>query len=179
MNSGGHKRQPNGWKHCGNLSMTSSPHLSDDLKDLIKLFIDHGLEFMIVGGHALAVYGHPRFTRDLDVFIERDRENVRRLASAIAAFGIVMSEASQAEMTNNPDAMIRIGAPPNQVDVLNNISGVTFEECAPQRMYVTIGEIDVPFISLQDFVRAKKASGRDQDIEDLKKLKRLGVISDF
>src|ERR1017187_2491443 len=104
--------------------MTGPTPLSDDLKELIELFQSHHVEFLIVGAHALAFHARPRFTEDLDLFVRRTSSNVHRIREALDAFGFGLTDAAEAELTDNPRGMLVLGRKPNQVDVLNFLDGV-------------------------------------------------------
>src|SRR5580704_8184946 len=134
--------------------------LSDDLKELIGLFQFHRVEFLVAGAHALAFHARPRFTEDLDLFIRRSADNVRRVRAALDEFGFGLTDAAELELANNPRGMIVLGRKPNQVDILNFLDGVEFDNAWGRRQSGNLGEVSVEFLSLIDFVATKKASGR-------------------
>jgi predicted nucleotidyltransferase len=147
--------------------MTGRLSLHPDLKELLELFQSQGVEFMVVGAHALAIHARPRFTEDLDLFVERSSENARRIFSSLASFGVLADEAEMQRFANDPRAMIVLGAKPNQVEILNFLDGVEFEEAHSRAVQADLGGITAPIISRDDFIATKVASGRAKDLADL------------
>ena len=151
--------------------MTGPPKISDDLSELIGLFQSHHVEFMVVGAHALALFGHARFTEDIDLFVNRTQANASRVRKALEEFGIGLSDQAEQELVLNPRGMIVLGIKPNQIDILNFLDGVEFEDAQERTTRNWLGGYSVPFISLLDFIATKKASGRTKDFEDLNRLR--------
>jgi len=147
--------------------MPGYPPISEDLSELIALLNSHGVDFLVVGAHALAFHGLPRFTEDIDFFLSRRRENIERLASALKEFGLEVSRLSQDEMVSKDRGVIFIGHKPNRADFLNFLDGVNFEEAAESKVAGELAGQPVFFISLQDYVATKRASGRPKDLGDL------------
>lgn len=147
--------------------------LTDDLKELIELFQSHHVEFIVVGAHALAFHGRPRFTEDLDLFIRRTTSNVAAIALALAEFGIPLARSAEAELLQNPRSMIVLGRKPHQVDILNFLDGVQFEDAWSRAEAGSLATLSVRFLSLIDYVATKRASGRSKDIDDLNRLREL------
>ncbi len=108
--------------------MPSSLHINEDLANLVSTLNSHQIEFIVAGAHALAFYGQPRFTEDIDFFINRTKENVEKLAEALKESGIILDENGQSDFINDPRGMIVIGNEPNRADLLNFLSGLNFEE---------------------------------------------------
>ena len=157
--------------------MAGPTPLSDDLKELIGLFQSHRVEFLIVGAHALAFYARPRFTEDLDLFLKRTCENATQARKALDEFGFALTDDAEKRLAEDPRGMIVLGRKPNQVDLLNFLDGVSFEEAWSRRKRGRLGELEVDFISLEDYVRTKEASGRPRDLDDLRRLKEhLGEL---
>jgi hypothetical protein len=127
----------------------------------------HGLEYIVVGAHALAYHGVPRFTEDIDFFIAKNRANVERLARALHEFGIEMSKEAQNEMESKERGMIFIGHKPNRADFLNFLSGVDYDEASRAKVAGTLAGEPVFYLSIKDYVATKKASGRPKDLSDL------------
>src|SRR5271165_771065 len=99
--------------------MRGSPQISEDLSELISLLKSHNVEFIVVGSHALAFHGVPRFTEDIDFFVRRSEENIRFLADALAEFGVSLDQSAQVEMSSKKRGVIFIGHKPNRADFLN------------------------------------------------------------
>ena len=136
-----------------------------DWREFIELLNSHGVEYLIVGAHALAFHAHPRNTGDLDVFIRRTPENAKRIESVLRAFGFVSLGISAADM-EQPDQIVQLGYAPNRIDVITSITGVTFDEAWRERVSGDLDGIPVQFIGREEFVRNKKATGRSKDLAD-------------
>lgn len=147
--------------------MRGSVQISDDLRELVGLLKSHRVEFLVVGAHALAYHGVPRFTEDVDFFVRRTRENIDRLADALTEFGIPVHVAARKEMTSKDRGVIFIGEKPNRADFLNFLDGLEFESAWQNRKAGVLAESEVDFISLADYIATKKASGRPKDLADL------------
>ncbi|CAN5188597.1 nucleotidyl transferase AbiEii/AbiGii toxin family protein [soil metagenome] len=143
--------------------------LSRDFKEFIESLNAHGVEYLVVGGYALAAHGHPRYTGDIDIWIGRELANRNRLIAALAAFGFGNVGLS-ADDFDSPDAVVQLGYPPGRIDLLTGIDGVTFDACFARRQMVRIGALDLPIIHLEDFKTNKRASGRMKDLADLEAL---------
>jgi len=141
-------------------------NLNQDFQEFVKLFVEHEVEFLIVGGYALAAHGHPRYTKDLDVWVWLGEENSRRIIAAIEAFGFGDLGLTATDF-QNPDVMVQLGHEPQRIDILTFASGLHFSEAYENRVYVTIGNIQVPFISVDDLRRNKLSTGRPRDIADV------------
>ena len=124
---------------------------------------------MVVGGYAVAFHGHPRYTKDLDVWVEREPGNVARLLSALREFGFG-SLGLSAEDFLEPDQIIQLGFPPNRIDLLTDLEGVDFGQAYAGIVAANVEGIPVYFIGLEDLKRNKRAVGRHQDLADLERL---------
>lgn len=153
--------------------MPGQSPLSDDLKELIGLFQSHGVEFLVAGAHALAFHARPRFTEDIDLFLRRSKENAARVRLALDEFGFGLTDEAEARLSDDPRGMIVLGRKPNQVDLLNFLDGVDFDAAWHRRAEGKLGEIDVAFLSLEDYVSTKRATGRAKDIDDLNRLRDM------
>ena len=141
-------------------------NLNQDFQEFVELFVEHEVEFLIVGGYALAAHGHPRYTKDLDVWVWLGEENSQRIIAAIEAFGFGDLGLTATDF-QNPDVMVQLGHEPQRIDILTFASGLHFSEAYENRVYVTIGNIQVPFISVDDLRRNKLSTGRPRDIADV------------
>ncbi len=140
---------------------------SDELSELVSLLNSHGVNYIVVGAHALAFHGVPRFTEDVDFFVSRSSQNIGRLANALEEFGITLPEESQVQMVSKERGVIFVGHRPNRVDFLNFLDGVDFDSAAESGAQGSLAGQPVLFISLKDYIAAKRASGRPKDISDL------------
>ena len=144
--------------------------LNKDFKEFIELLRSNAVEFLVVGAHALAVHGRPRYTGDLDIWIRPEPDNFTRLIKALDAFGFAALGVS-AEDFMAPQAMVQLGYPPARIDLLTSIDGVTFEDCFAHRLDVNIGGTLLPVISIDDLIRNKLATGRSKDLVDVESLR--------
>jgi hypothetical protein len=141
-------------------------NLNQDFQEFVELFVAHEVEFLIVGGYALAAHGHPRYTKDLDVWVWIGTENSQRIIAAIEAFGFGDLGLMAADF-QDPDVMVQLGYEPQRIDILTFASGLHFSDAYENRVYVTIGNVQVPFISVEDLRTNKLATGRPRDIADV------------
>jgi len=149
--------------------MDGTMRLDRDFSEFIGLLRAHDVRFLIVGGYAVAVHGHPRYTGDLDVWVLVDPINVDRLLRVLDDFGFGAVGLSRDDFLE-PDNVVQLGYPPLRIDLLTSLDGVDFNECYPHRVEVDLGEVTAPFISLADLRRNKTASARPQDLADLQAL---------
>jgi hypothetical protein len=144
--------------------------MNDDLRELLALLIEHQVEFVVIGAHALAAYTRPRMTEDLDLLVGRSEENVKRLAAALAAFGVPIGEEGMRRFASQDRQMIRIGAPPNMVDILNFAGNQPFEVVWASRVAGELDGIPISVPSREHLIDMKRAAGRPQDLVDIANL---------
>lgn len=145
--------------------------LTKDFKDLLRAFNDHAVKYLIIGAHAFGVYAEPRATKDLDVFIRSDAENAKAAFRALAEFGAPLHGLTPADFSDG--TTYQIGQTPERIDVIQKIDGITFDEAWANRVEGLIdGEIPASVISREDLIRNKLASGREQDLLDVKVLRK-------
>jgi hypothetical protein len=125
-----------------------------------------GVDFIVVGAHALAAHGVPRATGDLDIWVRPTRENAGRTLRALVAFGAPLADLSADDLTR-PDTVFQIGLPPARIDILSGITGVSFEDAWSRKTTVRLASLDVPVLSRADFVANKSATGRPKDLADI------------
>ncbi|MGH8858250.1 MAG: hypothetical protein ACREXG_09530 [Polaromonas sp.] len=146
--------------------------MTPDFKEFAALLNSNRVEYLVVGGYALAAYGHPRYTGDLDFWIGTDAINADRVLAALVQFGFG-SLGIRSEDLTVPNQVIQLGYPPARIDLLTSIDGVDFVECYQRRVTVLVDGVALGFISLDDFKINKKAVGRHQDLADLEALEGL------
>ncbi|MCH8511064.1 MAG: hypothetical protein LAT83_05370 [Kiritimatiellae bacterium] len=130
---------------------------------------DHRVKYLLIGGYAVAYHGYVRTTGDLDVFVECSEENAEKLVDACVAFGLGSTVNPALFLT--PGNILRFGLPPMRLEILNEISGVSFEECWDSREVLKVGEMEVPVMSIGKLMQNKEASGRQKDLLDLQMLR--------
>jgi hypothetical protein len=144
-------------------------NIHPDFEELLRLIEEHGIEYMIVGGYAVAYHGYPRFTKDIDLFFRLTIENALRLRQALVKFGFSEKDLPIEAFTTVGN-VLTFGVAPSRVDLLNEIDGVTFDEAKPNTVRGRYGDVDVTFIGLADLVKNKKATPRIRDKGDVEEL---------
>lgn len=140
--------------------------MNENFSEMLSALSVEDVEFLIVGGYALAVHGYVRATGDLDIWVRPTADNSKRVWRALRRFRAPLSRL-QPEDFQDPDAVFQMGIPPNRIDVLTDIAGVAFEEAWQHRkMHVVEGTV-VPVLSRDDLVRNKRAVGRPKDVADV------------
>ena len=143
--------------------------LNQDFKEFIKSLNANGVRYLVIGGYAVALHGHPRYTKDLDIWIQISRENVARIIKALKDFGFESLGLTENDFLAD-DQVIQLGYPPNRIDLISQADGIEFDECYPSRQSLDLDGIKIDFIDLENLRKNKKASGRYQDLADLENL---------
>jgi len=143
--------------------------LHPDLKEFIELLNSAKVDYLIVGGHAVAYHGYPRFTGDMDFFVRPTEANLARVRDCLVAFGLPR-DAMEREDFTVPRKVFQIGKPPNRIDILASISGVSFEQAFAGRVQEHLDGVPVAFIGKAELLANKRASGRKKDELDLDEL---------
>jgi len=147
--------------------MAEGPHY----KDLLQRFNDSGVEYLIVGAHAVMRYSEPRFTKDLDLWVRNSAGNSRKVYNALAEFGAPLQDSGVTPQTFAEEKLVyQLGVAPVRVDISTFIDGVAFEQAWNNRVQSTFFGVVVNFISLSDLIVNKRAAGRARDLEDLRHL---------
>jgi hypothetical protein len=143
--------------------------VQSDFRDLLVLLNEHRVEYMIVGGHALAFHGAPRYTGDIDVFVRPDPENAGRIVAALDSFGFGSVGLTAADFTE-VDQVVQLGVPPVRVDFITSLTGVSWEEAFAGRAEGEYGGVPVYYIGRNELISNKRALGRKRDLADLEAL---------
>jgi predicted nucleotidyltransferase len=143
--------------------------LNQDFREFFESLNRNEVRYLIVGGYAVGYHGHPRYTKDIDVWIESNSENAARLIQSLAEFGF-SSLGLEAEDFLRPGYTIQLGMPPNRIDLLTSVQALDFETCFASKVEVEIGGLTVHFIDLDHLKQNKRAVGRFQDLADLEHL---------
>ncbi len=142
---------------------------NQDFKEFIESLNNNHVRYLVIGGYAVAVHGHPRYTKDLDIWVERNRENAQALIQALAQFGMGSLGLTENDFLE-PDQVVQLGYPPNRIDILVTVSGIEFADCYPDRIKISLDGVEVNFLDIVNLKKNKKASGRLQDLADLENL---------
>lgn len=146
--------------------MDTPIRLPQDFKEFLKLLKANDVRYLLVGGYAVGVYGYPRPTGDIDIWVSNSAENAERAVEALRQFGFDSPELSPSLLMLEK-SIIRMGVPPFKIEVITHIDGVKFDECYPRRSKFEIDGCPVSVIGRDDLLKNKKASGRPKDINDL------------
>lgn len=143
--------------------------LNRDFKEFLELLNKHHVKFLVVGGYSVAVHGHPRYTKDLDIWILTSRENANSLLQALIEFGFGSIGLSTEDFETRGH-VIQLGNAPARIDILTSLTGVDFDTCWSKRITVEEDGLEYPVIALPDLIKNKRALGRNQDLADLEQL---------
>jgi hypothetical protein len=145
--------------------------VNQDYHDILAALVAQQARFLVVGAHALAAHGYPRATVDLDLWVDPTPDNARRVWRALAEFGAPLDDLSirEADLIR-PDIVAQFGLPPNRIDFLTGVSGLTFEAAWAGRIDRVLEGVPVPILGLHDLRDNKRAAGRERDLADLKGL---------
>ena len=143
-----------------------------DYEDLLKLFNKHKVKYCIIGAYAVAFYARPRYTKDIDVLVDTNIENAKKILKALNEFGFRNTGLSVKDFTKK-GRIVQLGYEPVRIDILTSIKGISFKKIWDNRKKGTYGEQKINFVSLKDLIKIKNISKRKQDIADLEILKRL------
>jgi len=141
----------------------------DDFRELLALLNSHEVEYVIVGGYALAFHGAPRFTGDLDVLVRPDAANAERVMAALAEFGFG-DVGLTADDFETAGAVVQLGVPPFRVDIVTSVDAVSWEQVDRGKQHGTFCEVPVHYIGRSEFLVNKKAVGRKKDLADIEAL---------
>jgi len=144
---------------------------SPDFKELLNLFKKHNVKYLVVGGYAVMLYTEPRFTKNLDLLISIEIKNATAVYNALKEFGAPLVDLSVKDFSQE-GYFYQMGRPPMRVDILMSIPGVKFSIAWSRRKQLTIDGIEMNFISKEDLIASKEASGRSQDLIDVKSLEK-------
>ena len=143
--------------------------VNSDFRELFSDFSDAEVRYMIVGGYAVIHHTEPRYTKDIDLWVEPTADNGARVLAALTRFGAPTDRLTLDDLTN-PDLIYQIGIEPNRIDILMGIQGLQFSDAFERSVETTYGDVAIRVLGLEDLLRAKRTAGRDQDLLDAKRL---------
>jgi len=143
--------------------------LPDDFKEFIQCLNLNKVRYLLVGGWAVGMYGHPRATKDIDFLISTENANLENLRKALVAFG---GPPVNLKQFREKGYVIRIGSSPIQIDIINDADGINMEDCYPRKKVIKVDDIEINVIAKDDLIKNKRASGRSMDIADAEKLEK-------
>jgi hypothetical protein len=140
-----------------------------DFKELLLAFNAHGVEYLIVGAHALAAHGHVRATKDLDIWVRPEQSNAQKVLQALSDFGAPVRELTAADLSQKKE-IFQIGLAPLRIDIITDVDGVDFAEAWPDRVEALFGGVPAFVISRHHLITNKKTVARLQDLADVQEL---------
>lgn len=147
--------------------------MNQDFLDFLDALLANDVRFLVVGAHAMAVHGVPRATGDIDLWVAPGAEEARKIWNALVSFGApVQTMGLTLQDLETPDRVVQIGLPPRRIDLMTGISGVDFQQAWKRRVTYRVGTLAVPFLSREDLIANKRASGRSKDLADAEVLER-------
>ena len=149
--------------------------MNQDFKELLKIFNEHEVKYLIVGGYAVMKYSEPRFTKDLDIWIEASPENAKNVFRALKSFGSPLEGLTEGDFAEA--GFYQMGRPPVRVDILMTIDGVEFQDAWKNKAQTDFDGVFAYIIGFSDLIENKKASGRLQDLLDIEKMTLSQEIS--
>ncbi len=143
--------------------------LPPDFKDFLRLLNVHDVDYLLVGGYAVALHGYVRYTQDMDIWVFTSPENAAKVVLALKEFGFAQSN-ELLDVLQKEKRVIGMGIPPVKIEVITTIDGVSFVECFRNRLTIEVDGVSVNYLSLPDLLKNKKASGRFKDLNELEHL---------
>jgi hypothetical protein len=145
--------------------------LEPDFRDFVELLNKYEVEYMVVGGYALAFHGEPRFTGDMDIWIDCTKINAEKMVTVMKDFGAASLGFTKEDFLE-PGIIKQIGQPPLRIDILGEIDGVNYANAKKDKQYFKSQDLNIPFIGVTDFIKNKQAVGRKKDLQDVKNIKK-------
>ena len=147
-----------------------------DFKELLLAFNAHGVEYLIVGAHALAAHGHVRATKDLDLWVRPETSNAHKVLQALSDFGAPVSDLTVGDLSRK-ETIFQVGLPPLRIDLITSVDGVEFFEAWPDRVETMFGGVPAFVISRHHLITNKKTTARLQDLADVQQLEETSDSS--
>lgn len=145
--------------------------LPREFREFLSLLSRHRVKYLVVGGYAVVYHGYPRYTGDIDIFIAISSRNAANLVKVFEDFGFAAGDVDPAVFQDRGQ-VLRLGREPMRVEILNEIDGVTFDECYARRIRARFASLSINFISRDDLLKNKRAAGRPKDQADVEVLKK-------
>jgi hypothetical protein len=143
--------------------------IQKDFKELLGLFNAHKVEYLVVGGYALAFHGAPRFTGDIDLLVKPDSKNAQRILAALNDFGFGSLDLSESDFIRQ-NSVVQLGVPPIRIDIITSLSGVDWDKAQAGKVSGDYGGVATSFLGKKEFILNKKSIGRKKDLADLEAL---------
>ncbi len=147
-------------------------NIQKDFEEFLKLLHKRNVEYVVVGGYAVAFHGYVRATKDIDILFNNSNANIQRLKFVLGEFGFPADSLTDVAFSKQ-GAIIRMGVAPVMIELINAINGVSFKTAWKNRITGRYGKTDICYLSKSDLLKNKKASGRPRDMLDIDELKRV------
>lgn len=141
-------------------------NLDQDFKEFIELLNRNQVKYLVIGGYAVSFHGHPRYTKDIDFWIEIDDANADRMLQSLDEFGFGDVGISKSDLLT-PERILQLGYPPHRIDIITTPPGVSFSQCYDRRSVGSVDGVEILFINREDLIANKVAAGRPQDLADV------------
>lgn len=146
--------------------------LDKDFKEFIELLNEHNVNYLVIGGYAVNFHGYPRYTKDIDFWIWMRKSNAEKILLVLKDFGFGSLDFKEEDFLVS-DNIIQLGYEPYRIDILMEVDGINFESSYANRSVITIGDLPVNFLGIEELIIAKKQSGRLQDLADAEQLEKI------
>ena len=143
--------------------------ISRDFKEWLELLNAHKVDYLVVGAHALAFHGCPRFTGDLDILAKPNPENARRILKALTEFGFGKLQLTEDDFCQ-PDSIVQLGYPPARIDILTTLTGLSWEQINAGKTAGTLDSVPVFYLGKKELIINNKTLGRKKDLADIESL---------
>ena len=144
--------------------------LNQDFKEFVELLNKHKVEYLIIGGYALGIHGYPRYTGDLDIWVNPTLINAQKTLNVLDDFGFSTIGLTINDFLETSN-VIQLGYPPFRIDLITQPDGITFDECYQNKIVVNYNDLEIAIIGINDFKKNKQATGRFKDLDNLEHLK--------
>ena len=146
--------------------------LNQDFKEFIALLNHHKVQYLVIGGYALALHGHPRYTKDIDIWVDIGEKNAERIIQVLSDFGFASVAVDKNDFLSSGN-IVQLGFPPNRIDILTSADGIVFSECIQNAQIVNLDGTEVRFIDVANLIKNKQTSGRLQDLADVEAIQKV------
>ena len=145
---------------------------NDDFRDFITALNEQNVEYILIGGYSVILYGYARTTGDLDIWVNKSTENYLRLMQAFHQFGMSLFDMTESNFLNNPNFdVFTFGRPPVSIDIMTEVKGLEFRKAFERSKMIEVEGLSLRLIYLDDLLHAKKSSSRAKDMNDIENLK--------
>jgi len=145
--------------------------LNEDYKEMLQILLEENVRFIVVGAYALGVHGFPRATGDIDIWVEPSPNNAQKVIRSLSRFGSPLFDVEEKDFTEQ-GIIFQIGVAPRRIDIITAIDGVEFQSAYAKKIAVSVEDLNIPVLSLEDLIKNKESTGREKDALDAKILKK-------